>query len=498
MSAASSPAHLARPAGSPSARRILLGRSAGPLVLALLAAAALLYVATLTLSSLYIDEVFSWQAAYGSLHQLFHAVRVDEVAPPTYYLGLHVWALDLLHSDSPLALRLPSAAAGVGLVGSLIWFTWRLQGPRAALLAGVLGVLSPLLLRYGQEARSYIWAMLAVTLAAASALELEHRAHRRTRWVGMLALAAVLAVWLNYTAWPLVVAIVAWASVRAVRGRERAVLILAVGAAALALVPLASDQLSRGHWVGIAPGAGLTVNNLTRVLATPFDGRFDTGHPVAVIAVIGGAVLLLAASIWAWRRRVAHVGLLLVLTWLGPILALAQTLVSHDVLITRYTAMSAPFGLALLAVALCAIGSPRARLAGVAGALTVGALGMAASLAPSGHYPDLDGVFARVAAGWRAGDVIVLSGYTTLGAGPNYYLPRHPQTVAAPVYNLSTSPELRGVVAARTHRLWLVLDDPGADHFVAALPTVRYDARRQWRLPGNPAQRVVLAAPQRF
>ncbi len=63
--------------------------------------------------------------------------------------------------------------------------------------------------------------------------------------MGVLVLIAVLAVGLNYTAWPLVAAIVVWASMRAVRGRGRAVLILAVAAAALALVPLASDQLSR-------------------------------------------------------------------------------------------------------------------------------------------------------------------------------------------------------------------------------------------------------------
>lgn len=51
--------------------------------------------------SLYIDEAFSWYASAGSAEELFDRVLVNEVAPWTYYLGLHAWifAFDLQDGD---------------------------------------------------------------------------------------------------------------------------------------------------------------------------------------------------------------------------------------------------------------------------------------------------------------------------------------------------------------------------------------------------------------
>lgn len=88
--------------------------------------AAILAVAGLNLtwglgaSSLFVDEVYSWRAASVPLGELFHRVRFDEVAPPTYYVFLHEW-IGRLGSQAEWVMRLPSALAGIALVGATYW-----------------------------------------------------------------------------------------------------------------------------------------------------------------------------------------------------------------------------------------------------------------------------------------------------------------------------------------------------------------------------------------
>ncbi len=115
--------------------------------------------------------------------------------PPLYFLLLH--ALTRVSGESDLVLRFLSVAFATLIVPILYALGVRLRGPRAGLLAALLGTLSPFCLWYAQEVRMYTM----VTALAAAALYCLWRAcaEHQPSWgwaAGLLAAAAGLTQYL--------------------------------------------------------------------------------------------------------------------------------------------------------------------------------------------------------------------------------------------------------------------------------------------------------------
>lgn len=205
--------------------------------------AALNFLWQLGSPSLYIDEAFSWSAAAASAEVLFDRVRVNEVAPWTYYLGLHAWIFGF-DSQDEWFMRLPSALAGVALVGVTYRSGLLVMGRAPALLAAGLTAASPLVLTYAQQVRAYAFAMLLVATAVWSALEAQRAADRRQRaWLAVMVVSSIAAFWTHYTV-PLVLAPLLLWVVRArwLSRRARLTATATVALGWLGVVPLMLDS----------------------------------------------------------------------------------------------------------------------------------------------------------------------------------------------------------------------------------------------------------------
>lgn len=405
--------------------------------------------------SLYIDEAYSWSAAALPLGELFHKVRVDEVAPWAYYVGLHEW-IGRLGAQDEWVMRLPSAVAGVALVA----VTYRigrlmLPGRTPALLAAGLTATCPLVLTYAQQVRAYVFAMLLAAVAVWAALEAKRAiGHRQRAWVGVLAVASVGAFWTHYTAPLVLFPLYVWVW-RAGELSRRARLSATAGAVvgSLPVVPLMVDQLGRGHEEGVAVIARLTAGNLAQVLGTPFDGRSER----VTVWVILGAVAVVAATIAVARggRRVpAELCRLVLPLAIAPVIVVvALTVVSDDVLVSRYTAVAAPFMLLLLAGGVVA--APRRLRAGLASVALVAAVGGSLDLhRPAGFHADVRGAFQAIAGPYQAGDTVVMFGHPAIGPVGQYYRDR--ELTGAPLVLIpGQEPALERAVRER-RRLWLV------------------------------------------
>ena len=116
-------------------------RPLGPYA-AVMALGALIILAGLGHSSLFIDETFSWNASNNGIQGIVDAVQQAEVTPPLYYVILHGW-IGLTGAESEWALRLPSALAGIALIGAVAWLATLVADRRAGILAGLLDRAQP-------------------------------------------------------------------------------------------------------------------------------------------------------------------------------------------------------------------------------------------------------------------------------------------------------------------------------------------------------------------
>ncbi len=139
------------------------------LLVVLLAAAFALRLPTLGTQSLDNDEIFTLQAiAQPTLEGLLNAEALTG-HPPLYFVMLPGWVA--LAGTSEFAVRFVSVAAGM-LTLALLAAILRRGGWAYGLLALGLGVVSPLLVYFSQEARMYALAALAVACLLASLQQL--------------------------------------------------------------------------------------------------------------------------------------------------------------------------------------------------------------------------------------------------------------------------------------------------------------------------------------
>ena len=139
-------------------------------LLAIVAGFLALSLSTLSKASIWFDEAFSAYIIRFNFGEIWHYTSVD-VHPPMYYFVLKLWSG--VFGTSDFALRSLSVFFGVITLLVAYFFTRRVFGKKIALAAAGFLAISPMLIRYSQEARMYT----------------------------MVAFLGVMAVWAFYEAW---------------------------------------------------------------------------------------------------------------------------------------------------------------------------------------------------------------------------------------------------------------------------------------------------------
>lgn len=197
----------------------------------IVAGAAGLRLVGLGSEGLWLDEASTAVVAQLPVRELLEAVAADNQAPLWF---LVVRAASGLLGDSELAVRLPSAVAGVLAVAAVLWAGRRELSPWSGRAAAILLATSPMAVHYAREARGYALLMLLAVLGWALAM----RFGREPRlWRGILLVADGVAMILTHNLGALYVAGLWAAGMLAApmdRVRLRAWMLVAVATAALA------------------------------------------------------------------------------------------------------------------------------------------------------------------------------------------------------------------------------------------------------------------------
>jgi mannosyltransferase len=267
---------------------------------ALTVLAAALRLSTLGLQSFWYDEAFTpVHVLHPSLWATLRGVVHTENSPPLWYLL--AWADSRVLGDGEVALRLPSALAGIATV-PVAWMIGReLSGRRAAILAATLVAVSPLFVWYSQEARAYALFVLMAALAMLCFLLAEReptRAH-----MAAFALTGSLALLTHYFAVFLLIPMALWLlydpSARGRAPRRRAALpaLAAIGVVGLALLPLISAQGGHGtQWIGRWPFSE-RLQAIAQYYLTGYSGA-PLGHGVELLVAL---LIIAGVGFGLWR-----------------------------------------------------------------------------------------------------------------------------------------------------------------------------------------------------
>jgi mannosyltransferase len=436
----------------PAERSTVTARLPGPAltVAAAVALAAVNFLWQLGSSSLFVDEVYSWTDASVGLGGLIDQLRDNEVTPPAYFAALHEW-IARLDVDSEWGMRLPSAICAILLVPVLYDLGRSVASEAAGIAAAFFGALSPLVLDYAQQVRTYAPAMLVCALAAACAIRAVDGRARDTRWALAAGFLVALAFSMHYTTVfvtaPLLALIVL---TRSLPVWNRAAATAIVGVVVLALLPLMIDQLESGRQAAISQYAGLTARNVLSILGTPWDSRLLEPVWYQVLA----ALITTGSIMWLFARG-SRAGRAIAVAAAGPVLAsVVATLVSDDAIITRYTSISAPF--ALVAIGAAAMALPRTgRALAIAGALFVALSGTWREHDRDARFADARAAIDFVDSRWRPTDVIVTPPNDVSVNLPVRYYAGQELPPGAPVVPGEDTAGLRAAFARRS-RLWVV------------------------------------------
>jgi mannosyltransferase len=336
-----------------------------PLAAATLVAAALRF-STLDLQSFWYDEAFTpVHVLHASLAATMSSVAHHENTPPLWYLL--IWAWSRVFGTGMVALRFPSALAGVATVP----LAWAIGGElvgagaasarRAAGVCAVLVAVNPLFVWYSQEARAYALFVFATALALLCFLRAEREPTRRR--FAAFALTGALALLSHYFAAVMLVPMALWLARTPVRRRAGAPALAALAAVGAALVPLVAVQAGHGtQWIS-SWALSSRLAAIPQYYLTGYSGA-PLGHGIELLValpILAGVVLALWSTLAPGERNGA--ALALALAACGVLIPLAAALAGADYLAPRnLVAAMVPLtaGLAVLFAA------PRSGRAGLA------------------------------------------------------------------------------------------------------------------------------------
>jgi uncharacterized membrane protein len=261
--------------------------------------AAVLRFATLGEQSFWYDEAFTpVHVLHSGLGATLHSVVHTENTPPLWYLI--AWVDVRIFGDGAIALRFPSALAGVATVPVVWGICERLggrsgAGRRAAVIAAAIVTADPLFVWYSQEARAYgLFVLLGALTMLGFVRVLE--APTRGRLVAF-ALAGALALLTHYFAIFLLVPMALWLLLDARVRRPTLPALAAIGVVGLALVPLISAQGGHGtQWIG-RWALSSRLQAIPQYFLTGYSSA-SLGHGVELLVALP---ILAGVALGAWR-----------------------------------------------------------------------------------------------------------------------------------------------------------------------------------------------------
>ncbi len=442
------------------------------------------------------DEHCSWWAASLPATDFWRLLgHVDAVLAP-YYLFLRAWMG--IVGDSEQALRLPSAAAMSLAAGLLVLVGRRLYRLEVGVVAGLLFALLPSVSRYGQEARPYAFVVAAVVAAMLLLLRALEKPASVRRWIayalgvatiGFFHLVSLLVLIAHAT-----MLLEAGSSSRWPRPREGwRQWALAAAAGLLLVSPLVvvgSMQSAQVEWI-----------RYTRHDLVDYPSILFRSGAVAALVLV-----LAAPALRGPRRAVAAL-----VTWaaLPPLLLLA-TFEQLHLFYPRYLLFTLPALVLLAADTVTRAGAwmrPRGFFSAVVltGLLVAGLdahRALRRSINPGER--DLRNVAARIAAGLRAGDGIVVGGRrgdrSLVRLGLAYELRGREAPIDVFVaesarergeFQPRECPQPVVCLSSRTTRLWVVAASEKHDVFdemperKAVLLRTRFGETKQWTAAGT-------------
>ena len=378
--------------------------------------------------SLFGDEMSTLYLTQGrSLSDVLSLVSSDaEISPPLYFVL--AW-LSLKMGSAPELVRAPSLIAGTISIPLVYMLGARLIGRSAGVVAAAVVALSPLMIFYSGDGRSY--ALMVALLLASTLAMLEAVRGGSARWWGAYALSSCLAMYTHYTAAAVLIGQLAWV-LWAHPDARRAAILSNLGAAVL-FVPwipsfLRDNDSPTLEVLSRLQGKSFAAKRYaTEVWAVGYPFRTLTQLPGALAAVVGFAGFLGALVAGALRFRSAreprtsipgpNVVLVLVLLLSTPVFELALwALTGNDLFGTRNLIAATP-GLALLiGLVITAAGRRWGTICTVA-VLGCFAVGAARTLDAANHLPDLKGVASYVA-DERGPETVVLDLYSSALVNP--------------------------------------------------------------------------------
>jgi mannosyltransferase len=294
-----------------------------------LALLAVLALPTIGKSSIWFDEAFSSYLSKFSFFDIAKYTAAD-VHPPLYYWTLKIWEMIFGYSD--VAIRSMSVFfAAIAAIFAFLTIR-RLFGRKAAVLGLLFMVISPMIIRYSQEARMYMM-VTAITMAATYTLTYAINSRRRRPWIiyailvaaGMWTHYFTALVWLAHWAWRFTIV-----RQTGLRGKELAkkffsktwiwTHVFAVGLFA-AWLPFMAKQLGGiqggGFWIGPV-GVNTPTNFLTNLFYYQEHDNVQGWLAIILLIVTVGLIVLIVRTYRTLSKVSRQNYLLLILMALVP------------------------------------------------------------------------------------------------------------------------------------------------------------------------------------
>jgi mannosyltransferase len=162
--------------------------------------AAVLRIVGLDTQSLWHDELFSWFASQmESLSEAIEFGAAQDVHPPGFVVFLFYW--QRVFGDSEVALRLPSAIAGVAACGWMFLLGRRWLNTRVGINATLLLTTSWTAIYFSQEARAYSLLLLGSIVLTERILSIHQKAASEAtplRTIGLITFLCIAMSYLHY------------------------------------------------------------------------------------------------------------------------------------------------------------------------------------------------------------------------------------------------------------------------------------------------------------
>ncbi|MAU34127.1 hypothetical protein CL689_04370 [Candidatus Saccharibacteria bacterium] len=256
-------------------------------------------------ASIWFDEAFSAYIIRFDYWQIAAFTSTD-VHPPFYYWALKLWS-DLF-GTTELALRSLSIVFAIGAISGAFILMRRLFGRSVAAVSLLFMVLSPMIVRYSDEARMYTLATLIVVWATYVLVRAIQAKNQKRWWVAYAVLVA-LGMWTHYFTAFVWLAHWAWRGIvvaqknKGVKAFAKAyftkswlwVHVLAVGLFVpwlFFMVKQLGTVQGSGFWIGPV-GVDTPVNYLTNIFYYLEHGKTQSWIALLIVTVIALVIILI-------------------------------------------------------------------------------------------------------------------------------------------------------------------------------------------------------------